>query len=86
MLENTPNDTDPDGILRAVAVVEGRAGARGLLVHFGYIAPALSAYGLARLCLRPFRAEASAGRQGNGSAPDLSICQAIVETHGGHDQ
>ncbi|MBX3588654.1 MAG: HAMP domain-containing protein [Ramlibacter sp.] len=80
LLENSLRYTDAGGLVRLEAS-SAAPGAFGLVVEDS--APAPRAQDYARLFERFFRGEASRDRASGGAGLGLSICQSIVQAHGG---
>jgi two-component system sensor histidine kinase BaeS len=79
LLENTVRYTDPDGTLRITAAENGDR----VRIVFEDSAPGVPEELLPRLFERLFRVDASRSRASGGAGLGLSLCQSIVEAHGG---
>lgn len=79
LLENSLRYTDYGGHLLISAGINERA----LLLHFADTAPGVSDEQLSMLFERFYRAESSRNRASGGSGLGLTICQNIVDAHGG---
>jgi two-component system sensor histidine kinase BaeS len=79
LLVNAQRYTDPGGVLRIEASVDGRE----LVLDFTDSAPGVPAEQLAHLFERFHRVEKSRGREHGGAGLGLAICSSIVSAHGG---
>ncbi|TFY84636.1 sensor histidine kinase efflux regulator BaeS [Pseudomonas nabeulensis] len=79
LLENTVRYTDPEGVVRISAGVDGEE-VRVELMDSG---PGVSANQLPRLFERFYRGESSRNRTSGGAGLGLAICQSIALAHGG---
>lgn len=87
LMENSVRYTGRGGLLRISARLERAADApqeAWLQLHFDDSAPAPAPTELPRLTERFYRAESSRNRALGGSGLGLSICQTLVQAHGGH--
>jgi len=82
LLENTLRYTDAGGRLVVGAQLED-GGEPRLVLSFDDTAPGPAPDELPRLFERLYRGETSRSRESGGSGLGLSICRAIVESHGG---
>ena len=87
LLENSLQYTHPGGTLQIDVVLLPAAPTQQqparLQIHFDDSAPAPSADDLPRLFERLYRGESSRDRKHGGSGLGLTICQTIVQAHGG---
>ncbi|MFD2368114.1 ATP-binding protein [Pseudoduganella sp. GCM10020061] len=79
LLENSVRYTSAGGTVRLSAVDEGDR----ILLLLDDSAPAVPDDALARLTERFYRVDASRSRQGGGAGLGLSLCERIVQAHGG---
>lgn len=80
LLENTVRYTDPCGVLRISAAIDGDE-AR---IEFLDSGPGVQAQQLPRLFERFYRGEASRNRASGGAGLGLAICHSIALAHGGN--
>ncbi|MBJ3816473.1 two-component system sensor histidine kinase BaeS [Shimwellia pseudoproteus] len=80
LLENSLRYTDKGGQL----TISGQITGNQLILTFADTAPGVTDQQLDKLFERFYRTEGSRNRASGGSGLGLSICQNIVEAHGGH--
>lgn len=79
LLENAVRYTDPGGVLRISAAIEGD----DVRIEFLDSGPGVEAQQLPRLFDRFYRGEASRNRASGGAGLGLAICRSIALAHGG---
>lgn len=79
LLENSVRYTSAGGIVRITAAVERDT----LILQLDDSAPGVPEEALPRLAERFYRVDASRSRKGGGSGLGLSLCEKIVQAHGG---